>query len=47
MERWNGKEGGGEINLSDPPAEFSKVMISYGDVKISCFMGVTLLGDQS
>ena len=41
------KGGGGEINLSDPPAEFSKVMISYGDVKISCFMGVTLLGDQS
>ena len=43
---WNRKRGEG-LNQLDHPAEFSMVMISYGDVKISCFEKVTLLGDQS
>lgn len=43
---WNRKRGEG-LNQLDYPVEFSMVMISYGDVKISCFVEVTRLGDQS
>lgn len=43
---WKRKRGEG-LNQRDHPAEFSIVIISYVDVKISCFEEVTLLGDQS